>query len=103
MENMYTTTTSTHQHRMIQRADVQYLRLEVLRSIKRLRSDKKGVSYEQIADELGCGRVTVWRHIKALKENNLIETSTDKKPVLYTLTPTGELAVNGSNHSKQQR
>lgn len=73
------------------RADVRALRLDVLRAVARLKNDQGAVSYERIAEDLSCGRVTVYRHLKALEASGYIaKASRNTKPVQYKVTETGQ-------------
>lgn len=77
------------------RVDVRLLRLDVLRAIPRLANDRGGVSYERIAEDLSCNRVTVWRHIEALKASGYVEAVGNHKPVRYRLTEQGQQVLDG--------
>lgn len=64
------------------RWDMRLTDREVLKAIRNL---KKPASQEAIADELDCGRATVQRAIKRLKNQGVLSVVGDSKPSVYEI------------------
>lgn len=56
-----------------------------------------GHSYESLADDLGCGRATIGRHIARLKSAGYIAVIMQRGRALYIPTDAGRKAVQRKN------
>jgi predicted ArsR family transcriptional regulator len=81
------------------RADVKYTRAGILRKINKLNQSGKPYSVAEMANQMGIGEATVYRHLKALRLQGYIltdnpEKGCGRKTNLYTITDEGKEKLN---------